>query len=461
MRRAPILFSLLLLPVSGLLAQDIEKEAQKPSREEQLQKRAETLAEEAAQREAPGEEASWEDVLAHPDDIQLNYRYARAQVRRGDVKGAAATLERILMVAPGQNEIRLFYAVVLYRLDDLVEARRELETLKGLPLPDALRREAEKYLKAVESRLKRTHLSGGLSLGFEYDTNRNASPASGRRLFGDTPLTLTGTSKRRDDTSILGIADVSVRRDLPFQAVPEVFGSFSYYQAEQTLAKDLNLKAYSLRTGGVWRAGRARITPALLFDHVQLAQSTFLRNRGAEARLDWRFTARTNLFLQLRDVYQDYVPTRDIPSADERTGMQLDLAAGSEHLLGTRMKFGTVFGYTLKHARKRYDAFDRWVAGINHSLLLGRGAFLLTSFTTNYDLYDRADVAISRGYRRDTTMRLDAVLGAPLSIIHPRLKDLLWTFDYEYYQALSSVENYAYTNNKIAAMLSYRWEAGL
>jgi len=461
MLRKALLTAPFILVAAGLCAQDLEKEAQKPLREETAQEATARLAAEAAKRAAPGEDVTYEQILADPDNLQLNYRFARAQVRRGDVKGAAATLERILLVDPSQHEMRLFYAIVLYRLDNAVEAEREFKTLQGLPLAPALQVEVSNYLKALEKRAKRTHISGSLSLGFEYDTNRNAAPASGRRLFGDTPINLTGSSQRRDDTSLVSMGNVSLRRDLPFQSVPEVFGSFTYYQAEQTLTKTLNLKAYSAQAGGVYRAGRARLTPTLLFDHVQLAQSTFLRNRGGDLRLDYRVGSQANLFLEMRDVYQDYVPTRDITTAAERTGVQLDWTAGSEHILGTTMKLGTLVGYTLKHAQKRYNAFDRWVAGVNHIWLLGRGTFLFSSFNVNYDLYDQTDTAISSTLRKDTTMRADATLGVPLSLAHKTLDDFLWTLTYEYYHALSTVENYAYSNNKVATMLTYRWEVGL
>ena len=46
----------------------------------------------------------------------------RAQIRRGDVRGAGATLERILLMRPDLPRIRLLYAIVLYRLDNLDEA---------------------------------------------------------------------------------------------------------------------------------------------------------------------------------------------------------------------------------------------------------------------------------------------------------------------------------------------------
>jgi len=459
-RETLVLASLILIP-AGLRAQDIEKDVQKPVREETQQQQADRLAAEAAKQTAPGHDITWEQILANPDDIQLNYGYARAQVRRGDLKGAAATLERILLLDPNQNEVRLFYAVVLYRLDDVAEAKSELAILGKLPLPPALKEEAGRYAKAVQKRSKHTHINGTLSGGIEYDTDRNAAPSTGRALFGDTEVNLTGTSLRRDDTSLLAMANVGVHHDLGTQAGHEVFGNLSYYQAEQTLTKNLNLKAYSAQAGGVYKAGFFNATPELLFDHVELAQSTFLRNRGADIRFDVPFHRKTAFFCEVRDVLQDYVATRDIPTSPERTGVQVDFTAGSEHLLGPSMKFGTLLGYTRKDARQDYWAFSRWVAGVNHSWLLGKGVFLLSSFTFDYDIYNNADVALSQTMRRDKTMRASATLGGPLSVLHPRLEDLLWTFTYEYYHALSTVENYAYSNNKVAAMLTYRWEVGL
>jgi tetratricopeptide (TPR) repeat protein len=454
-RHALILASLIILP-AALSAQDIYKDVQKPASEETAQDRAARLASEAARRTAPGEDVPYEAVLADPDNVQLNYRYARAQVRRGDVKGAAATLERILLVDPKQVEIRLFYAIVLYRLDNVVEAKRELDILKKLALPPPLAEEAAKYAKAVESRTKKTHLSASAGLGFEYDTNRNAAP--NQALLGGAHIT---PAARRDDTSLLFIGTLGAKRDLPFQSVPEVFGSFTYYQAEQTLSKTLNLKAYSLQAGTVYRRGKAKLTPTGLFDHVQLAQSTFLRNRGGELRLDYRWSPKTSLFFSVKDVYQDFMATRQVASAPERNGVQFDVTLGGERILGPTMKAGVILGRGFKNAAEKYWAFDRTTAGVNHAWLLGRGMFLISSFNVNYDQYKVSDPAIDGGYRKDTLMRANGTLGAPLQLLHPKLKDLLWTLTYEYYHALSSVANYAYTNNKLATMITYRWEVGL
>ena len=47
-----------------------------------------------------GAPVSYQDVLADPDNLELNLRFARTQVAQGNVRGAAATLERILLIDP-------------------------------------------------------------------------------------------------------------------------------------------------------------------------------------------------------------------------------------------------------------------------------------------------------------------------------------------------------------------------
>lgn len=459
----------LLVAVSLLLAawpapargQDEEKEAQRPAREATREEEAAKAADQAEKISAPDEaEISYEEILADPDNAEKNLAYARSRIRRGDLKGAAATLERVLLVNPNLPRVRLLYAVVLYRLDNLAEARRELETLKGLPLPPELAAEAAQYRRAVDRGLRKTQLSGRLSLGFEYDTNRNAAPSAGQRLFLDLPINLAGNARARDDTSLLLIANLEGRRDLGTQSGHEIFGSATYYRAEQTLAKTLNLQAYSLQAGGVLKTPWAQVTPSLLFDHVLLAQTTYLRNRGASLRLDKRLDRRTSLYVELKDAYQDYSRTADIPSAPDRRGIQAEATAGAERLLNPRVKLAFSLAHVSKRAARDYNAFEREAISLSHSWLPGRGTFLISSFAFNYDKYNQPDIAVSRRLRRDETFRLSWTWGAPLTLIHPSLKDLLGTVTYEYYHALSSIQNFAYTNNKLAALITYRWALG-
>ncbi|OYY90099.1 MAG: hypothetical protein B7Y45_09450 [Sphingomonas sp. 28-66-16] len=64
---------------------------------------------------------------------------ARKQVARGDLLGAVATLERVIMAYPRTDEAILFHASLLCRLDDPDGARVELDEVAGHDLdPQAM-----------------------------------------------------------------------------------------------------------------------------------------------------------------------------------------------------------------------------------------------------------------------------------------------------------------------------------
>ncbi len=439
---------------------DVEQEGQAPEEEKRKRAAAAAAAAEARRREAPGETATYAQVLADPDNIDLNYRFARAQIRAGDLKGAGATLERILMIDPDLADVRLLYAVVLFRLDDLTESRRELETLEKAALTPTEQKERADYAAAVDERTKKTHLSGRLSAGFEYDSNRNASPATGRLLFADSPLPVTGASAQRDDTALLTEANVEARHDL--EHGNQVFASLDYYRADQTLLKTLNLQAYSAQTGGVWRMAPGwEVTPTLSFDHVLLGEATFLRERGAGVRVDHDVNPRTKIFLEVRDSFDDFVNTAEVPSIGDETGVRFDTTAGVERALTPDMKLTASYTHEVKHAAQDYWAYQRDSLDFSHLWLTGRGTFLLSALSLSDDSYQQADPFISQTLRNDRILSLGFTYGVPLDLASPKLKDFLATFGYEYFQALSTVENYAFTNNKVSALVTYRWEAGL
>jgi hypothetical protein len=453
----------ILLTLAGTLAaaqtaapSDVQNEGKRPVETQLIQKSA--LGAAAGQSALSDNQTNitFEEILAHPDNAALNYNFARQQVRQGDLKGAAATLQRILMVEPDLPRVRLFYAVVLYRLDDLAESEQELQKLRALNITPDVQKELDVYLNAIAKRQKRDHLSGELGLGWEFDDNRNATPASGQFLFGGTPI--IASTPRTSDTSALFLAGVQERHR--FSGNNEAFATFDYYRAEQTQLKSLNLQAYSVTAGDTIRTPWLwTLKPAVLYDHVLLAQSTFLRNRGLDLRAERSLTRSTLFFAEVRDVFNDYVAVPTFLSAHGLSGIQLDFIAGAERALSPRQKVSLSLDYGVKHAFNNVFAYNREGIDVSHTLLFSRGLFLLSSLSLHFDQYPHPDIVISGNHRSDKTGRLSFTAGAPLSLIHPKLKDLLATFTYEYYQAISTINNYAFTNNKIAALLTYRWDA--
>jgi len=67
---------------------------------------------------------------------------ARQQIRDDELLSAMATLERVMMRAPGNLEARALHAGLLCRIDDRRGAMTEFGTLHGLDVPQPVSAEA-------------------------------------------------------------------------------------------------------------------------------------------------------------------------------------------------------------------------------------------------------------------------------------------------------------------------------
>ena len=77
-----------------------------------------------------GAPISYQQVYANPENTDLQLNYARQQAAAGDYLSAAGALEAMLFNQPNWDSARLFYAILIYELDDRLGARREFEILK-------------------------------------------------------------------------------------------------------------------------------------------------------------------------------------------------------------------------------------------------------------------------------------------------------------------------------------------
>ncbi|MBI5208394.1 MAG: tetratricopeptide repeat protein [Elusimicrobia bacterium] len=431
-----------------------------PASRAEAQAEQRRAADAAAQRKpVEGAAVTYEAVLADPDNVDLNYRFAQSQIAAGDLKGAIGTLERILMVNPGLHRVRLLYALVLYRLDNLGEAERELNTLTGLSLPDNLRSELEEYKRLINKRRRKTHVDLSAGFGFDYDSNRTAAPASEQLLVNNNFIALTPAHPDTADTAFVGMGNARITYDPGTQQGHEVFGGLGWYRTEQTVHHKLELQAVSLELGTVLKYGRNHITPKVTWGQVTLHEDNFLERSSFGIRYDRKITERLAADFEARMTDDVFAKTLDVAAAEERSGEQWDLAWGVGYILSPIMRVHGGYTFSAKNAppRNTYNAFDRHAVHVNHALLLGKGMFFLTGLAMNFDLYDARDPAIGRNLREDITYRARLTFGVPLGLAHKYLKDLVFTQTYEYYRAESTVTNYAYDNNKLSSLITYRW----
>ncbi|MEK7233990.1 MAG: tetratricopeptide repeat protein [Elusimicrobiota bacterium] len=437
-------------------AANVDRESQDASRRGAIERRAAEAAAVAASPSA-AQDIPFEKILAAPGDLDLNERFAREQINRGDLRGAATTLERILILAPGRDRTRLLYAAVLYRLDALQDAERELRIVLARAAPAVVIEEAKAYMKLLEGRRRKTHFDARVSFGYGYDDNRNSAADSDKNLFFGVPVLLNPDSRRQDDTSVTFSGALGISRDFGGAKPQKAFANIAYYRGEQTRINALDLQAYSVSGGFALSLRGFEFVPTLGFDHVLLSQSTYLRDVWQGLRVSRRIRPRVEAFADFRYEDQQFVRTRLVPSAENRTGGQWDYGVGARWVATPRDRIGLTLGHRRKYARAVAQAYRRESLGIEYTRLLGRGMFLAAGLTGQFDRYDRPDLTLGSQGRSDDALVGQLLFGAPLNLLWKPLAGFTGTFGYERFRQTSNLTNYEYSDNRLTAMISYKW----
>ena len=443
-----------------------EYQSQAPKREQEKQKAVEKAVEFVEQQTPLLEElVTYDQVLADPDNLQLNFRYAKSQVARGDLLGSTATLERILMINPRMAEVHLFYAVVLYRLNNLEEANRELALLRQLEIPDSIRKPFDDLVGQVERRRQRTKWTTSVTTGFQFDTNRN-SAASGKQRFASGAATVnTGNSKRRRDTSFLGVYSLEAEHDLRTQAGHLLLGSFTYYLGEQTAVDDLDLESFSGDVGVRLKTPWADFTPKLTGSHVLLSRESYQVSEGVKLTAERALTPRIGTSLEGSWIHEDFNGITENSAALERKGDHETVDLTTTFLLSPSMQYELGLTYDYKDADAAYWAY--WGYTMDHSLtvVLPKGHFLINSLSYERNAYNSFDPLVTAQRRRDAILRYRITYGLPAAALVPSklvprfiTKDLTAVAYYEQTRSLSNIMNFTYSNSKFSVMVTKRLE---
>lgn len=453
---------------AGAAAQTIVEGADAPAEAERRTIEAVRQGSEAA-RETPQayRRVSYEEVLARPDDIDLNYNFAQTQIADGDLKGASATLERILLQRPDLQRVRLLYAVVLIRLDNAEEAERELRALRGEPMPDSLRAEIDAALAGIERKKRTTRYSASLTLGGQINTNRDAAPNSNQRVAGGvTFVAPDGTT----DSAILAIATVEMRHDLGAQAGHEYFLRAGSFLSEQSRVDSLDLQAFNVETGFTYKTDFADFTPSVGFGHYMLQGERYLDTFGLKLDARRRLNAEWTVYLSGEFQHQDYdrVTKRAdgfsiAPLAHERTGEKIEAEGGAIWRIDPRNILRGSLTLSGKNAKEDFHSYTYGRAELSHIRLLGRGMFLITTASAGLQDYDQPDQRISPKTRKDNIYTARAAFGVPLITWMPQSEgtpfgDMVLSLTAQLTHQDSNITNYTYTDVSGQVLVTKRWE---
>lgn len=359
----------------------------------------------------------FEAILAAPDDETLNLAYAREQAALGNLALAASTLERILILEPNRHSVRLFHAVVLYRLGDLQGARDQLRRLEAVQLTALQRAEADSYSRRIDQGLATRSFSGSLSAGVSYEDDAAGAYFTAFDLIGAPPPE-EGVSS---EVSLM----LEGRADIGSSQVWEVYGTGLLYDHSGLSGAAIDFQRGGLELGLARSTRLSRSRVGAVLRHVRLMGEPQLTEAGVRGDTRWRMTNATTLKLRAEAVSQDY----DEPGIEalagilggDRDGSRYSAGVGVSHRFTSRTTFEANLDYEVKSAGYGPFGYAGPRLGLSLDQRFDKGVYLFASGSARWIEYDEADAVFLGGATRDdvrTHARL--ALGAPLSAFTAR-----------------------------------------
>ncbi len=348
-------------------------------------------------------------VLQAPDDVEFTLAYAQKRASAGDLIGAAAALERLLLAKPNWHAARLFYAAVLVRLDDLQAAKRELALLRDVELTPDQRAEVAKYDRLASRQTARSRISGQVSVGFAYDSDAVAALANAVNLGAGVPVS-------DDGLSVVTAGSLSAATQLGGSA--ELYGSLSALAKNDISGPDQRYLRADAALGIGFALGGIGVRAAGLVRDVSIFGNHYELDYGGRLELTHRIGTRNAVSATIEVVQQEY----DEPSfafdptfTDGRNGVRIDGTIGFTTRLTARQTIGFDVGYEDKDADYAPYAYHGAHAGFAYSALLGRGSYLSVAASVRDYRYRAPDLLLTTVKRHDTRSFARVALGGPLS----------------------------------------------
>ncbi len=139
----------------------------------------------SAAEEGPGKAALeaqkaalFKKMLKEPTNLEVTFAYAKLAARLGDYEGAASALERLLLFNPNLPRIDVELGALYFRMGSFALSRSYFEKALAAHPPPKIKARIDEYLAAIDKALARSHWSGALFLGAQYQSDANVAPGS-------------------------------------------------------------------------------------------------------------------------------------------------------------------------------------------------------------------------------------------------------------------------------------------
>ena len=348
------------------------------------------------------------ELLEDPQSLPLNFALLKRQMDAGQLRAAAVTIERLLLLDPNSKLTKILLAELRYKMGEVGVAEVLLsEVIADNTTSDAMRAQAEEILDLVIARRQTDPVRFTISSGYGRARNARSASKHDQILLADAPITNT-----TDDKSEL-FHDYRVAAEylyeLPYQQ-PQLLrlsGSIAVRDFVDYDAGDLTTMATELgysNESGISAQGMATYTTredkkyAGSFGAAASYRATLPTGGVATTTL----TARKNL----------HFDTPSVTNHKLQNGHTLGVSAVATHPIGA-VQLGVSIGASETDSKRRYlSSFNRQ-AEISVAATVQEWVVRAAAGQTR-TRFGGPDLAISSIRRRDNSNNVSITFSSPV-----------------------------------------------
>ena len=408
---------------------------------------------------------SYSDILADPDNVELNQTYAVEQLEAGNAKGALAAIERVLAARPTDLGARLFRARILLALGSDLQADSELEALSKLPLPAAQADMVAQMRRQILNRRRAWQHMISVNLGLIDSDNVNNYPDSGmvtlqsnESSYSTFDIAGNEFKEKLDDQAVTYNASHLSIYDPRLQSIDQIFANFAVAGSEDGDTGYLAYQSLNASLGARVVLGETVVTPRVSFSDIdndfELLGDLNITSFGVDTyrKLADRWQGNANI---------NYVERAYEGSKSTKDGNTSGVSAGLGYIVSPRVSLGASTNYQLVNADTDADQDKKLFAGqLNLSAVPANGHFVslaaVYSDVRHDNNYSGSVGATSTGKRREdvvTSYRLTYVFTG--QIVGAQTRDFRIQAGYNYSDTQSNLTDFTSDTNSFSLTFSY------
>ena len=195
---------------------------------------------------------AFQEMYKDVGNLDKTFHFAEIAAQVGDLEGAIAALERMLLLDPNLPTVRMQLGVLYLRLESYGMARAYLsEVQNDSKVPAEVREEAGSLINQIDAAVSPHKLSGTIMGGVRYQSNANGGPPAGAKilLLGVEQLLETEYTEQ-SDWDVNATSQFSYIYDFRTEPAMTLNMDLSLYANRQNEQSQIDTELLELKTGG-------------------------------------------------------------------------------------------------------------------------------------------------------------------------------------------------------------------